>query len=278
MPRVLCENCTASVPASCPIFDGAQGYRLGDVTGSRWFRHTPGGMHFHLRQFPDSLAAKFLTKYGHGTLAYRAYYNSSCWSKCSKTGYCQCYVPRAHALHELLLHETVPERLAHTAAVHLRVGDVVDQSPYDLDTMLQHPTSFSTRCSSKEAARGCLSIHPVVYVQPLSRYDGVMARLRELSVRHVVVVAASSVNQTSHARSCALVRRMGQLFHRGGFAVSFRVGQHPDDDFRFLVGRVAALVPTLSGFSGLAGQVAKKLGATIVMPQGLELPTTDLIG
>lgn len=292
----------ASSSSDCNLYDGAKNYRLGDVTGSRWFRHTSGGLPFHLQNFPKSLAAQFLRGYGHGTPAYRAYYNATCWPRCAKSGYCQCYVPRAHALHEILERERVSAianasaggkhgggglgahaRLSHTAAVHLRVGDVVDQSPHSLDEMLRRTTRFSTRCSASATKEGCLSISPVVYVQPLARYDSVIARFRELDIRRVVIVAASSVNQSwsgktwSHAKSCDYVRRMGRHFAAAGFKTAYRLGQQPDDDFRFF-SRVACMVPSLSGFGGLAGQVAQKFGVHIIMPEGLTLPTFDLTG
>ena len=72
------QDFTPEIPSSgCNIYDGAWNYRLGDITGSRWFRHTPGGIHFHYQKFPNSLASKFLRQYGFGTEAYRAYYNVS---------------------------------------------------------------------------------------------------------------------------------------------------------------------------------------------------------
>ena len=36
--------------------------------------------------------------------------------------------------------------------------------------------------------------------------------------------------------------------------------------------------PSTSGFAGLAGQVAQKFGATVLMPDGITLPTFDLTG
>ena len=280
---------TVKMNQTCNLYDGARNYRLGDVTGSRFFRHTAGGLHYHLKNFPGSLAAAFLNTYGHGKPAYRAYYNASCNAACVKSGYCQCYVPRAHALHDFLSREPTPPLLEATAAVHLRVGDVVDQSPYSIDDMLTRPTHFKTRCTRAQESRGCLSIHDRVYVQPLDRYASVVERFRAMGIRRVVVVAASSVDQAittasaagiafSHAKSCEYVRRMGRYMSEAGFATEYRLGGRPDDDFRFLTRRVRCLVGSASGFAGLAGQVAQKFGATVLMPDGITLPTFDLTG
>ena len=384
------KSCAAGAHAQfdgTPLFDGAAKYRLSDVTGSRAHRHSPGGLGFHVRAFPFSLAARFLREYGSGTAAWRAYYNRgnrSCdGAPCVRSGYCQCYVPRAIALHHMLSREEEEEEeeaaaaaaaaaavaaaaategeeegveagaeqsrgmgragrprrsdptttlplldllqppppqqqpppttmpttatattleppapttrqlqlqlqlqrrhrhrwraLAHTALVHLRVGDVVDQSPHNLSAMLRQPTRFRSTCSPQAAARGCLSIEPRVYVVPLRQYATVVARLRKEGVRRVVLVAGSSVNQTSHARSCDYVLRVGHFFEAERFDVEFRLGNPPDDDFRWFT-RAGVLVPTTSGFSGLAAQVAAKFGVRVVPPDGVAVPTVDAIG
>ena len=291
---------TTPSPTPCQLYDGAYNYRLSDITGSRFFRATSGGRDFHRRNFPKSLAVRFLNQYAHGTPNYRKYYNSSCDAQCFKHGYCQCYVPRAHSLHHLLSKEEAPPRLSDTAAIHLRVGDVVDQSPFSIDEMLSRPTKFSTRCTAPQIAAGCLAISPVVYVQPLDRYTTVVEQLRARNIQRVVLVAASSHNgfnysrsgssgsttknnggggiAMSHEKSCEYVKRVGDYFRKAAFTTEYRLGHHPDEDFRFLTRRVGCYVPSLSGFASLAGQVAQKFGVDVVMPKGLTLPTFDLTG
>ena len=58
-------------------------------------------MYLHLRRHPTSLAAAFLREYNFGSHLWRVYYNGSC-AACVRKGFCQCYVPRAAALHDLL--------------------------------------------------------------------------------------------------------------------------------------------------------------------------------
>jgi hypothetical protein len=285
-------NCTPQNPgaawdvgvptlSTCKLYDGAWNYRLGDITGSRFFRHSTGGMHFHRQTYPDSLAVRFLNEYGHGTRAYNKYYNSSCRLSCSRTGYCQCYVPRVLALHDLLSRERarnnsgysfhVRRQLARTAAVHLRLGDVVEQSPFSIDEMLSRQTVFSARCDASVRETGCLGFNRVAYVQPLSNYRSVVARLRELNIQAVAIVAASHLEQSSLTKSCKYVERMGIFFKDLGFNVTFRVGRHPDDDFRFFSG-VACMVSSQSGFAALAARVAEGFGVQIVSPA---VPATD---
>ena len=137
----------------------------------------------HTRTTPRSLAARFLREYTHGTAAYRAYYNSSCYTGCVKSGYCQCYVPRAHALHQLLAREASPPRLADAAAVHLRVGDVLDASARVLGTRLDLPSVLRAGYH-RRGDWGCS-----VYGLPLSYYQHHAAAMVRRGILSVVLIA-----------------------------------------------------------------------------------------
>lgn len=263
---------------TCTVFDGAAGYRLADISASRFFRHSVGGMHYHMQRFPDSLAARFLRDYKFPTGAgwRRHYNNTKCMDgktpvSCSKQGFCQCYVPPGTAVANILRGEATSRshevELDATAAVHLRLGDVVDLSPFSLDEMLSRPTRFKTSCTKFQMEReGCLQVSPKVYVLPLSSYDTAIGSLRGLAINRVVVVGASSRNLTSHEKSCAYTQRVGAHFARHGFAVDYRLGRAPDDDLRFMA-RCKAVVPTgTSGFAQLVAAVAQELGHEVVMP------------
>lgn len=264
-------------PANCSsvLYDGAEGYRIGDITSSRFFRHSAGGMHFHQQRYPSSLAAAFLREYSSTSPRWRAYYNGSCGGGCVRKGLCQCYVPRAAALHHLIARRQ-PEptaahraaQLRHTAAVHLRVGDVVDRSPYPLEEILRRPTRFSTRCAARELQAGCLAVSPSVYVLPLASYERLALTLRSAAnVSRVVIVAAASHlwSGADFGKSCGLIGAVGAAFRRAGVRVSYRLGHHPDDDLVFFT-TVNAMVPSAGGFSLLASEVARLSGVPIVTP------------
>ena len=190
--------------------------------------------------------------------------------RCSKQGFCQCYVPPAIAISRILREEKgsrVAHRLKGTAAIHLRLGDVVDLSPYHLDEMLARPTRFETSCTKWQMEHeGCLKVSPVVYVMPLSSYASAIETLREKAISRVVIMGASSRNLTSHARSCAYVERVGAHFLSQGFRVQYRIGKSPDDDLRFMA-RCSAVVPTgSSGFAQLAAAVSEQMGGDVVLP------------
>ena len=174
--------------ASCSLYDGAQGYRISDILTSRFFRHTTGGLTYHQRTFTHSFAARFGKEYGasskNKTLWLAYYANTTCVpSRCVRAGFCQCFVTPALAVLDMIQRDEtkalqastaaaaggaagaaaaaaagspepraagseVPRVQPHTAAVHLRVGDVIEKSPFTVDQMLAQRTRFTQNCDS----------------------------------------------------------------------------------------------------------------------------------
>ena len=256
---------------------GADGYRLGDMLTSRFFRNTAGGKAYHVKKFPRSLATRYLVMYRIGTPTYDAFFNGSCAHYNHRTcvmppGKCQCYVPHKAALAHMLAEDTqYPCR--ETAALHLRVGDVLDLSPFRVDEILANETAYSTRCwgASSDIFAACTqsATRGANYVRPLSAYDDIRRRLLALgNISRVVIVAGSHRNLTSFQKSCSYLERIGRLFQRD-FSVSFRLGSNPDDDLR-LFARAAVFVPGGGGFGKMAAEAVKELGVRV-----LRLPPVD---
>ena len=283
---------TASPSDACQLQDEAHQtrerrehpYRLADLLGSRFFRHTSGGVHFHLRHYPNSLAAAYICEYDHVAPLWHRYNLGGVCARngarapsdfCKATRACPCHVPAAAAIVHLFVREAVQDAAlrvpTHTAAVHLRVGDVIDLSPHPLETILSRTTSFASECGAKlqtsAGGRFCAGIPDKLYALPLAAYESVAAELRQQRVRRVVILGASHTNQSSSAKSCAYVRRVGDFFRARGFEVGFRLGQSADDDLRFMA-HSSHLVPSgASGFSQLTAAVASLMGAQMVYPR-----------
>ena len=277
-----------SLNSTCHLNDGAQGYRLADMLTSRFFRHGTGGIYFHKNQYPNSFATRFAweycgncgAKYGRlGSPKWRAFYaNTSCLGRrCVKAGFCQCFVTPAIAILDMITEDEAAAkakgsagspRLPNTAAVHLRVGDVIESSPFTLDQMLQERTRFWNRCNGTVGTNKCgaQGVSLKVYVTPLREYARVCERLVMLNLTSVVLVAASHVALPSYAKSCEYVSRVAAYFRARGFRVTLRLGQPPDEDLRFMV-RCGAFVPSgASGFAQLAAQLVHMRGGRVIMP------------
>ena len=257
---------TTPSPTPCQLYDGAYNYRLSDITGSRFFLATSlsDSNSTGTRRFPKSPASLWPKSIvAHGTPNYRNYYNSSCDAQCFKHALLPMRVRRGRTGCTICSQRRrAPQRLA-TRPQFTYASAMVDQSPFSIDEMLSRPTKFSTRCTAPQIAAGCLAISPVVYVQPLDRYTTVVEQLRARNIQRVVLVAASSHNgfnysrsgssgsttknnggggiAMSHEKSCEYVKRVGDYFRKAAFTTEYRLGHHPDEDFRFKRAALAAM-------------------------------------
>ena len=161
-----------------------------------------------------------------------------------------------------------------TAAVHIRAGEVIDMSPHSVDAMLEKQTRFGSKChsaSNSEAGRPwtgtpCMEVHAFDYVMPLAYFELVRRSLCERRISLVVLVAGSALNLTrGFSKSCDYLGRVAAFFARSGFRVALRLGQPPDDDFRFF-SRVSAYVPSGGAYSQYAAAVAEALGVHVIRP------------
>lgn len=157
-----------------------------------------------------------------------------------------------------------------TAAVHVRAGDVIDLSPHSAATMLEKQTRFASRrpCRGSSSATGtpCMKIHSFEYVKPLPHFELARQALCAHGIERVVLVAGSHYNLTNGFRkSCEYLEHVHAFFARAGFHVAVRLGQPPDDDFRFF-SRVGVYVPSGGSFSAKAAAVAQALGVHVVSP------------
>ena len=161
-----------------------------------------------------------------------------------------------------------------TAAVHIRAGEVIDMSPHSVDAMLEKQTRFGSKChatSNSEAGRPwtgtpCMEVHAFEYVMPLAYFELVRRSLCERRISLVVLVAGSALNLTrGFSKSCDYLGRVAAFFARSGFRVALRLGQPPDDDFRFF-SRVSAYVPSGGAYSAYAAAVAEALGVHVIRP------------
>ena len=112
----------------------------------------------------------------------------------------------------------------------------------------------------------CMEVHAFEYVMPLAYFELVRRSLCERRISLVVLVAGSALNLTrGFSKSCDYLGRVAAFFARSGFRVALRLGQPPDDDFRFF-SRVSAYVPSGGAYSAYAAAVAEALGVHVIRP------------
>ena len=96
------------------LFDGHQGYRLGDMLYSRYFRHAHGGGFFHLKHWPESFAAIYLTQYHDKRRD----------------------LSPAMSIADIIRRRRPRLQLQKVAGIHLRVGDVIELAEWQSNDVL----------------------------------------------------------------------------------------------------------------------------------------------
>jgi hypothetical protein len=131
---------------------------------------------------------------------------------------------------EKYLPELAPE--PDELVVHLRVGDVIEDSPYSVSDLLSKQRKFEKNDRSAVfkamnavwRAKGRLTD----YVKTLAYYKGVAKKYSNSPVTTVVLVAGGCYVQT-FPKSAEYIKQVKQMFVRAGFDVKLRVGNPPDD-------------------------------------------------
>ena len=167
------------------------------------------------------------------------------------------------------------------AAVHLRVGDVLEACEASVTTLLCSGGGAGikwSRTGTNDTRFTVLCPNCRPYIMPVAYYSFVAARLQALQVGRITLVAASSYNLTrwfpGYRRSCDYIRRVADAFTHFGFDVHFRLGHSPDDDLAFFTS-VGVIVVGGGGFSGLAADVAVAAGNVTILHPVLS-PSTPL--
>ena len=267
-------------------YSGAPGYRISDMMKDRGNRRAANGAPYHIQKWPTSYASRFVQHYSHRSALWKTLFNSTCARICHRNrkyeqagaiGWCSCFVPGGAALADMIRAEPPLPRLAKVAAVHLRIGDVIDYSPCSIDEMLNSVTWFQKMCGASDWLRkGCLHISPRAYVVPLPAYAAVREALQRMGATRVVIVAASSRDVSNYVdpameKSCAYVRAVTHYFAEafGEAAVTQRLGSFPDDDIRFFAS-AEFFVPSGGGFGALIADMVTRLGrGKVVRPSML---------
>ena len=111
--------------------------------------------------------------------------------------------------------------------VHLRIGDVLENSKYTVKSHLFQQRKVKMRMRYwPNRGRDPGYVKPMwVYQQAAKKYKG--------TVKNVVLVAGGCY-ATNFVKSIDYVMAVKRFFESEGFPVRLRIGQMPDDDFVFM--------------------------------------------
>jgi hypothetical protein len=193
------------------------GYRLGDMV--RW-RGTHGGLNYHLTNYPNSIASEYLKK-TIKTKDFKTLFNIFKKRSLGKVG---------------------PDK--NTLVIHLRIGDVIDNSKYSVDEHLEQGKFYGTR----------------IYVKPLSYYQNIIKKIQKFPINKIILVGGYHTD-SSHEKSSKYIERIKTFFN--GYSLETRINNLPDDDFIFM-GSASYFVPSGGGFSLIISEMVKMNGGLII--------------
>ena len=181
-------------------------YRLGDMVRSKEMRDMECGKKLHYKLYPDSLASQYMRE-----------------ANKSNDFNLLINIVKKHPL------DLKPEK--DEVAVHLRVGDIIDDSEYTVKELLEKRRPFS---------------NGNFYVKPLSFYE---KHLTQIQAKKIVIVAGGCKAQ-DFTKSKVYIEKIKTLFEESGFNVRTRLGYSPDDDFVYMC-RSNLFIQSGGGFSWL---------------------------
>jgi hypothetical protein len=198
------------------------GYRLGDMVTAKEFRDMEKGRAFHYRNFPDSIATEYM----------------------KKTDEDNRYDLLADIVTERIKTGTQNPPPSDTLVVHLRIGDVLDDTPYMVKDFL---------------SRNILYVNGINYVKPIPYYELFLAQNKHIPFKHITLLGGFHLPLDSKKKSLRYVKEIRQFFEKKGFSVSERIDRDPDEDFIYMC-RGAHYLSSGGGYSKLVREVRNIYG------------------
>ena len=135
--------------------------------------------------------------------------------------------------------------------IHLRLGDVINNSEYTVDQFLNNPTYYYHTNEMKTN-----------YVKTIRYYQKVIDKLRKLGINKAIFITGFHQG-TDHTKSLEYLSKLTLYFQSQGFQCTSRINLDPDDDFLIMCNS-KYFVPSGGGFSKIITEIVKRKGGIVV--------------
>ncbi len=201
-------------------------YRLGDMVTSKRNRDLDSGQEYHFKNFPDSIASEYMRR-----------------------------TPEQNRFDILLNIVKERSKAEHyppkdRLIIHLRVGDVIDQTPHMAKDFLAQQIYYGG----------------TDYVRPLSYFEKVLEEAKKRDIHSVTLIAGFHMPLKSHNKSLAYIRLVGEFFEANGMQVTQRIDEPADEDVLYIC-NAKFYTPSGGGFSRVMKEAIKLSGGTIIEPK-----------
>lgn len=221
------------------LYNNLPYYRLGDMIRCKYQRgKTPytslytslSSKEYHLKNFPNTIASEYMRRTDDES-NYEILNNIILNTKLKNSS---LYIQQNSCL------------------VHLRVGDVIDDSEFTVSQLLEKPRKYSFFKKKKKAKHN--------YVKSRSYYLENIEKLKDLDVKDVTIIAGSHID-INLTKSWKYITEIEKLFKSNDFNVMLYTGNHPDDDL-ILSSRVKYFVKSGGGYSIILSDINRLNGGT----------------
>lgn len=215
-----------TTPLDETLFTNETEYRVGDMIGQPKWRYEYGGKEEHLKNFPNSIASKYM----------RATDSASDYDVLSQ-------ILDSHS------GEIPPPDCI---VAHVRTGDVVEASPFSVEHMLTEPTSTWNE-------------QWAFYVAPIKYFRDKIDEIRKLpDPPDKIVIVSGSHKEVGSEGSLRYLSVIRQIFLDAGFKTDMRIGRKADDDLAYMCNAKYFLPSTQSGFTKIARAMVLRKGGTVI--------------
>lgn len=197
-------------------------YRLGDMFmySEIQRKFNLGGKYYHLKHFSDSVASEYMKK-----TTKKADYDT---------------------LHKIIIQRSknIEVPILNELVIHLRLGDVIDNSPYSVEELLQKQRAYITPYSRS-------------YVKPMSYYEDILDKIKDYNIHHITLVGG-----VKNKKNDDYVSRIKEFFERNGYRVELRISnnfewENADDDFLYMCNS-KFFVPSGGNFSKIICELVNR--------------------
>ena len=202
-------------------------YRLGDMYYDETERIDKEGKYCHYNKFPDSIATKYMKQTEKSLI--KSNNSNVLLSIINSDDYENFVKPNKNSI-----------------VIHLRVGDVIDETNNSVDDFLNKDIRFFHS-----------DIVTKKYVHNRQYYEKIISQLPN-NINNVIFVYGYHTD-SDHSKSEQYINAISEIFKLHGFDVNYRRDMDPDDDFIYMCNS-KHFVKSGGGFSNLISQMVKKNG------------------
>jgi GR25 family glycosyltransferase involved in LPS biosynthesis len=209
------KNIIPYLSTECNLYHGMLEYRLADV----FLGDGPDANDYHLENFPNSFASQYIRKnVGHRNFEVLAEIIDN---------------------HRKTI--TLPEK--NEVVVHLRCGDVMEDSDHTVEEMLEKDVLYN---------------NGYAYIHSLEYYENIFRNLVNNGIVKMTIISGSHFEFDNYNKSCQYIEAIKLLANLYGMQTKLRLGSEPDDDVTYMVS-ATHFIPGKGGFSKIISKLREYL-------------------